>query len=45
MTHALGAQAEDVRELKLLFVGDIMGHDSQIAAAEVEKNEVYDYAP
>jgi poly-gamma-glutamate synthesis protein (capsule biosynthesis protein) len=45
LTHALVAQAEDVRELKLLFVGDIMGHDSQIAAAEVEKNEVYDYAP
>lgn len=32
-------------KLKLLFVGDIMGHDSQIAAAEIKKNETYDYAP
>lgn len=39
------SQPADIHTLKLLFVGDIMGHDSQIAAAEVEKNELYDYAP
>lgn len=29
--------------LNLLFAGDIMGHDSQIKAAEVEKDKLYDY--
>jgi len=32
-------------QIKLLFVGDIMGHGTQILAAEVEKNKLYDYAP
>lgn len=32
-------------QLKLLFVGDIMGHGPQITSAEVEKNKKYDYTP
>lgn len=40
-----GAQAEEELRLKLLFVGDIMGHDSQIESAEVVKDSLYDYFP
>ncbi|GAB5553684.1 MAG: CapA family protein [Saprospiraceae bacterium] len=32
-------------QLKLTFVGDIMGHGSQITSAEVLKDSVYDYSP
>ncbi len=32
-------------KVKLLFVGDIMGHSTQISSAEIEKNERYDYSP
>ena len=32
-------------QIKLSFVGDIMGHDSQIASAEVLKDSIYDYSP
>lgn len=35
----------DTVSLDLLFVGDIMGHDSQIASAEVVKDSMYDYTP
>lgn len=35
----------DTAEIKLTFVGDIMGHDSQIASAEVVKDSMYDYTP
>lgn len=35
----------DTAEIKLMFVGDIMGHDSQIASAEVVKDSMYDYTP
>lgn len=45
ITTAAWPQSDAIHTLKLLFVGDIMGHDSQIAAAEVKKNEHYDYAP
>ncbi|HKK76989.1 MAG TPA: CapA family protein [Saprospiraceae bacterium] len=31
--------------LHLAFVGDIMGHDSQIASAMVIKDSLYDYSP
>ena len=31
--------------LQLAFVGDIMGHDSQTASAEVIKDSLYDYSP
>ena len=29
--------------LRIVFAGDIMGHDSQIAAARVDSNDSYDY--
>jgi poly-gamma-glutamate capsule biosynthesis protein CapA/YwtB (metallophosphatase superfamily) len=32
-------------KLKLLFVGDIMGHGPQIEAAAIEKDKLYDYSP
>lgn len=32
-------------QIRLAFVGDIMGHGSQITAAEVEKDSLYDYSP
>lgn len=37
--------AEDEKSLKLLFVGDLMGHIQQIQSAEVEENTTYNYAP
>lgn len=43
LTTLSSAQAE--YKVKLVFVGDIMGHDSQITSAEIEKNKLYDYAP
>lgn len=47
--HFVNAQDTTLQQnpwqVKLLFVGDIMGHGTQIAAAEVEKNKLYDYAP
>lgn len=33
------------QEIKLLFVGDIMGHKPQIRSAEVVKNKKYNYDP
>ncbi|HRJ13850.1 MAG TPA: CapA family protein [Saprospiraceae bacterium] len=41
----LQAQSDNVRRLKLIFAGDIMGHETQIRAAEVEKDKLYDYTP
>jgi poly-gamma-glutamate capsule biosynthesis protein CapA/YwtB (metallophosphatase superfamily) len=35
--------AQDTTRLSLLFAGDIMGHDSQIAAAYDTTTKVYDY--
>ncbi|MFO7575322.1 MAG: CapA family protein [Bacteroidales bacterium] len=42
----LPAQSEkdDTSRLTLLFIGDIMGHDTQIAAAYDEKTGLYDYS-
>lgn len=36
---------EQTREIKLLFAGDVMGHDGQIEAATIVENELYDYTP
>jgi len=41
---AAGLQAQESR-LKLVFTGDIMGHDSQIASALNTGDEGYDYKP
>lgn len=38
------AIAQDTTRLSLLFAGDIMGHDSQIASAYDAKRKVYDYS-
>ena len=38
-------KGEDVWEMKLFFVGDIMGHGSQITSAAVVTNQEYDYSP
>ena len=35
--------AQDTTRLSMLFVGDVMGHDSQIAAAYNSKEGTYDY--
>lgn len=47
IVHPLLGQSidPDTAEIKLMFVGDIMGHDSQIASAEVVKDSMYDYTP
>ena len=37
--------AQDTTRLSLVFLGDIMQHDSQIADAYVAEEGVYDYAP
>jgi len=34
---------KDATTLRIVFAGDIMGHDSQIAAARVESTNSYDY--
>jgi poly-gamma-glutamate capsule biosynthesis protein CapA/YwtB (metallophosphatase superfamily) len=38
------SNAQDTTRLSLLFAGDIMGHDSQIASAYNPKKKTYDYA-
>jgi hypothetical protein len=40
-----GVQAQDTTRLSLLFLGDIMQHDSQIRAAYDPVNKRYDYTP
>lgn len=37
--------AQDTTRLSLLFAGDVMGHDSQIASAYNKATQQYDYAP
>ncbi len=37
-------QLDSLVELKLVFAGDIMGHDSQIEAAQIKKDSLYDYS-
>jgi poly-gamma-glutamate synthesis protein (capsule biosynthesis protein) len=45
----LPIQAQEVDtgalRFKMVFVGDVMGHDSQIASAQVVKDSLYDYSP
>lgn len=41
----LSAKAQDTTRLSLLFLGDIMQHDSQISAAYDAVNKRYDYGP
>ncbi|MFK8101267.1 MAG: CapA family protein [Saprospiraceae bacterium] len=42
---AVFAQDSIPQKLKLLFVGDIMGHKPQIKSAEITPNKMYDYLP
>ena len=35
--------SDSTKKIKLLFVGDVMGHGPQIKSAELRKNEAYDY--
>ena len=39
----LSLSAQD--KLKMIFVGDIMGHGPQIESAAIEPNKLYDYSP
>ena len=39
------AAQENLSQLKLVFVGDIMGHSTQIASAAIENDKLYDYSP
>lgn len=38
-------QSDSISTIDLLFVGDVMGHDPQIEAAEIVKNKSYNYEP
>lgn len=40
-----GVNAQDTTRLSLLFLGDIMQHDSQIADAYDQRSGTYDYGP
>ncbi len=42
-TFCLHLKAQDTTRISLLFAGDIMGHDSQIASAYDKKSDKYDY--
>src|SRR5688572_16954871 len=42
---AAGLHAQDTTRLSLLFLGDIMQHDSQITDAFDKSKGAYDYAP
>ncbi len=43
----LYAQADSAQAMrfKMVFVGDVMGHGSQITSAQVVKDSLYDYSP
>ncbi|MGC3948782.1 MAG: CapA family protein [Chryseolinea sp.] len=41
---ALSARAQDTTRISILFGGDVMGHDSQIASAYESKLNQYDYS-
>lgn len=45
LIQVLSARAQDTTRLSLLFLGDIMQHDSQIADAYDAKTGTYDYRP
>lgn len=40
-----GVRAQDTTRISLLFAGDVMGHDSQIASAYESSAGKYDYSP
>jgi poly-gamma-glutamate synthesis protein (capsule biosynthesis protein) len=44
LLSAASATAQDTTRLSLLFAGDIMGHDSQIASAYDQVKKTYDYS-
>ncbi len=44
ITYWTNATAQDTTRLSLLFAGDVMGHDSQIAAAYNASTNSYDYS-
>lgn len=39
-----GAHAQDTTRISVLFAGDVMGHDSQIASAYDQATNTYDYS-
>lgn len=41
--YANAQQPDSLSKISLLFIGDIMGHDTQIASALDKKNNTYDY--
>ncbi len=41
----LGVTLSAQDKLKMIFVGDIMGHGPQIESAAIETNKLYDYSP
>jgi len=41
----VGVIAQDTTRISLLFAGDVMGHDSQIASAYNAGTKTYDYTP
>jgi len=43
-TNGLRAQKPDTSQLSLLFVGDIMGHNTQIVSAYCDASKNYDYS-
>jgi len=43
-TNGLRAQQTDTSQLSLLFVGDIMGHNTQIVSAYCDASKTYDYS-
>lgn len=45
ISFAAGVHAQDTTRLSLLFLGDFMQHDSQIAAAYNKAAGTYDYGP
>ncbi|HMO40554.1 MAG TPA: CapA family protein [Saprospiraceae bacterium] len=47
LLYAVGgaAQADSIQTLRLIFAGDIMGHESQVKSAYIAKEQRYDYTP
>jgi poly-gamma-glutamate synthesis protein (capsule biosynthesis protein) len=43
LMHNAYSQDNNQNKISLLFIGDIMGHDSQIASAENRETHTYDY--
>lgn len=43
--YGISQEGPENPQLKLAFVGDIMGHSTQIASAAIVKDSLYDYRP